>query len=116
MNSRDIVLQLAQEKAEEVLSVNLSTFTFNDTIVFALEAENEFPEVNRVDSLRALKAEKNGEIYATLLQRGRCYQERSRVFWSELRLLGARRTRRRIGVRSPGGEDHYAIYKGRPEV
>jgi hypothetical protein len=67
MNSRDIVLQLAQEKAEEVLSVNLSTFTFNDTIVFALEAENEFPEVNRVDSLRALKAEKNGEIYATLL-------------------------------------------------
>jgi len=38
MDSRDVVLRLAQEKAEEMLEVNLmSTFTFNDTIVFALE-------------------------------------------------------------------------------
>ena len=39
MASRDIVLQLAHEKAEEMLDVDrLNVFTFNDTIVFALAA------------------------------------------------------------------------------
>ena len=49
MDSRDVVLRLAQEKAEEMLEVNLmSTFTFNDTIVFALEAKAERPRIEEV--------------------------------------------------------------------
>ena len=46
MDSRNIVLRLAQEKAEESLNVDLMrTFTFNDTIVFSLEAENDLPTI-----------------------------------------------------------------------
>jgi len=51
MKSRDIVLRLAQEKAETMLNVDLlSIFTFNDTIVFALQSENDKPDIEEADA------------------------------------------------------------------
>jgi hypothetical protein len=83
MRSRDIVLGLAREKAEDTLNVDLlSIFTFNDTIVFGLQAENNRPTIREasaffqllrkfmVDSLR------NGILFRGAIAIGTFYADK----------------------------------------
>jgi hypothetical protein len=51
MRSRDIVLSLSRDKAERMLDMELlNIFTFNDTIVFSLQAENRRPTVEEASA------------------------------------------------------------------
>src|SRR5437773_847617 len=83
MDSCDIVLRLAQEKAEEMLSVDLlNMFTFNDTIVFALRAENERPTMKEVSAffllLRKFMVDslQNGILFRGAIAMGTFYADK----------------------------------------
>ena len=75
INSRDHVLQSAQGKAEEVLDASrLSTFTFNDTIVFVLRVESDEPSLKEMSAFFKLLRKfmidsfENGIFFAAQLQ------------------------------------------------
>lgn len=83
MRSREIVLRMARDKAEETLNEELlSIFTFNDTIVFALRAEDTDTTIQEASAffllLRKFMVDslKNGILLRGSIAMGTFYADR----------------------------------------